>query len=152
MKVLKQTTKTIELPGHTLGSIGVDVEEKHLLVGDTLDNWITPGTGHLYSDREALYKMRIRFEALVIELFIMAMENLRKTENERIANFLNVSRRNIKKSFGKESKMMRCNVRTMNGWSRCLIQWIQCDKFMIRVLPIGGRVFFSKNFEPFEFS
>ena len=48
--------KIIEMPGHTLGSIGVDVEEKHLLVGDALDNWITPGTGHLYFDKEALYK------------------------------------------------------------------------------------------------
>ena len=48
--------KIIELPGHTLGSIGVDVEEKHLFVGDALDNWITPGTGHLYFDKEALYK------------------------------------------------------------------------------------------------
>ena len=48
--------KIIEMPGHTLGSIGVDVEEKHLLVGDALDNWITPATGHLYFDKEALYK------------------------------------------------------------------------------------------------
>ena len=48
--------KIIEMPGHTLGSVGVDVEEKHLLVGDALDNWITPGTGHLYFDKEALYK------------------------------------------------------------------------------------------------
>lgn len=34
----------------------MDVEEKYLLVGDALDNWIFPGTGHLYYDREALYK------------------------------------------------------------------------------------------------
>ena len=46
--------KIIELPGHTAGSIGVDVEGTDLLVGDALDNWITPGTGHLYSDRDAL--------------------------------------------------------------------------------------------------
>jgi glyoxylase-like metal-dependent hydrolase (beta-lactamase superfamily II) len=43
-----------ELPGHTKGSIGVDVEQKNLLVGDALDNWILPATGHLYSDRSAL--------------------------------------------------------------------------------------------------
>ena len=54
----------IELPGHTLGSIGVDVEEKNLLVGDALDNWITPGTGHLYFDKEALYKSADRIRSL----------------------------------------------------------------------------------------
>ena len=48
--------KVIELPGHTLGSIGVDVEGKHLLVGDALDNWIRPGVGHLFYDREAVKK------------------------------------------------------------------------------------------------
>ena len=45
-----------ELPGHTLGSIGVDVEEEHLFVGDELDNWINPGIGHLYYDFEAIKK------------------------------------------------------------------------------------------------
>ena len=48
--------KIIELPGHTLGSIGVDVEEEHLFVGDELDNWIKPGVGHLYYDPEAIKK------------------------------------------------------------------------------------------------
>ena len=46
--------KIIGLPGHTLGSIGVDVEEKHLFVGDELDNWIRPGVGHLYYDLDAI--------------------------------------------------------------------------------------------------
>ena len=46
----------LELPGHTLGSIGVDVEEEHLFVGDELDNWINPGIGHLYYDFEAIKK------------------------------------------------------------------------------------------------
>jgi glyoxylase-like metal-dependent hydrolase (beta-lactamase superfamily II) len=46
--------KIIGLPGHTLGSIGVDVEEKHLFVGDELDNWIRPGVGHLYYDFDAI--------------------------------------------------------------------------------------------------
>ena len=40
--------KIIGLPGHTNGSIGVDVDEKHLLVGDALDNWLRPALGHLY--------------------------------------------------------------------------------------------------------
>jgi glyoxylase-like metal-dependent hydrolase (beta-lactamase superfamily II) len=48
--------KIIGLPGHTLGSIGVDVEGKHLLVGDELDNWIRPGVGHLYYDIDAIKK------------------------------------------------------------------------------------------------
>ena len=48
--------KVIELPGHTFGSIGIDVEEKHLFVGDELDNWIKPGVGHLYTDFEAIKK------------------------------------------------------------------------------------------------
>ena len=46
--------KIIELPGHTLGSIGVDVEGTHLFVGDELDNWIRPGVGHLYYDLDAI--------------------------------------------------------------------------------------------------
>ena len=48
--------KVIELPGHTLGSIGVDVESKYLIVGDALDNWIKPGIGHLFYDRGAVKK------------------------------------------------------------------------------------------------
>ncbi len=42
--------RIIELPGHTAGSIGVDVEGTDLIVGDALDNWIIPATGHLYSN------------------------------------------------------------------------------------------------------
>ena len=42
--------KIIGLPGHTKGSVGVDVEGKYLIVGDELDNWISPATGHLYND------------------------------------------------------------------------------------------------------
>lgn len=48
--------KIIELPGHTRGSIGIDVDEKHLFVGDELDNWIKPGIGHLYNDLVAIRK------------------------------------------------------------------------------------------------
>ena len=56
--------RVIELPGHTLGSIGVDVEEKHLLVGDELDNWIRPGVGHLFYDRNAIEKSAEKIRAL----------------------------------------------------------------------------------------
>jgi glyoxylase-like metal-dependent hydrolase (beta-lactamase superfamily II) len=44
--------KVIELPGHTKGSIGVLAGGDKILVGDALDNWITPGMGHLYYDKE----------------------------------------------------------------------------------------------------
>ena len=56
--------KVVELPGHTLGSIGVDVEGKHLIVGDALDNWIRPGIGHLYYDRDALRKSAEKIRAM----------------------------------------------------------------------------------------
>lgn len=56
--------KVIELPGHTLGSIGLDVEGRHLLVGDALDNWIRPGTGHLFYDKEATRKSAEKIRTL----------------------------------------------------------------------------------------
>ncbi len=54
----------IELPGHTKGSIGVDVAGSGLLVGDALDNWICPATGHLYTDLEALRNSAEKIRAL----------------------------------------------------------------------------------------
>ena len=48
--------RILELPGHTKGSIGVDVARKKLIVGDALDNWIFPSTGHLYSNFSDLKK------------------------------------------------------------------------------------------------
>ena len=56
--------RVIELPGHTLGSIGVDVEEKDLIVGDALDNWLRPGVGHLFYDRDAIEKSAEKIRAL----------------------------------------------------------------------------------------
>ena len=56
--------KVIELPGHTLGSIGVDVEGKHLIVGDALDNWIRPGIAHLFHDRDAVRKSAEKIRAM----------------------------------------------------------------------------------------
>ena len=46
--------KVVELPGHSMGSIGLLVSDDVILVGDALDNWIKPGMGHLYTDIEAL--------------------------------------------------------------------------------------------------
>ena len=56
--------KIIGLPGHTKGSIGVDVEGRDLIVGDALDNWISPATGHLYSDLEEIKKTAEKIRAL----------------------------------------------------------------------------------------
>ena len=56
--------KILELPGHTKGSIGVDVEGTDLIVGDALDNWITPATGHLYCDKDALKTSAEKIRAL----------------------------------------------------------------------------------------
>ncbi|MBR5658952.1 MAG: MBL fold metallo-hydrolase [Lachnospiraceae bacterium] len=56
--------RVLELPGHTYGSIGLDVDEKHLLVGDALDNWVKPGVAHLYHDLEASQKTAEKIRAL----------------------------------------------------------------------------------------
>ena len=56
--------KIIELPGHTNGSIGVDVEEKYLLVGDALDNWVLPGMGHLYYNLDDIKNSFDKIKAL----------------------------------------------------------------------------------------
>ncbi|MBR5418544.1 MAG: MBL fold metallo-hydrolase, partial [Clostridiales bacterium] len=56
--------KILETPGHTNGSISVDVAGKHLLVGDALDNWIKPGNAHLYYDKEATKKSMEKLRAL----------------------------------------------------------------------------------------
>ena len=56
--------KIIDLPGHTNGSIGVDVEEKHLLVGDAMDNWVLPGMGHLYYNLDDIKKTYDKIKAI----------------------------------------------------------------------------------------
>lgn len=45
--------KVVELPGHSMGSIGLLVADDAFMVGDALDNWIKPGMAHLYTDPEA---------------------------------------------------------------------------------------------------
>lgn len=44
----------IALPGHTRGSIGVDVDRKHLIVGDALMNMFYPTVSMLYNDKEKM--------------------------------------------------------------------------------------------------
>lgn len=56
--------KILELPGHTRGSIGLDVEGKNLLVGDALDNWICPATGHLFCDFDLIKKTSEKIKSL----------------------------------------------------------------------------------------
>lgn len=56
--------RIIELPGHTNGSVGLDVEGKHLLVGDALDHWISAATGHLYYDMDALKRSAARIASM----------------------------------------------------------------------------------------
>ena len=56
--------KILELPGHTRGSIGLDVEGKNLLVGDALDNWICPATGHLFCDFDLIKKTAEKIKSL----------------------------------------------------------------------------------------
>lgn len=46
--------KIIALPGHTDGSIGVDVENKALIVGDALMNMFYPTVSMLYHDKKQM--------------------------------------------------------------------------------------------------
>ena len=56
--------KIIELPGHTIGSIGLDVEGRDLIVGDALDNWVCPEKAHLYFNSDAVEKSAIKIRNL----------------------------------------------------------------------------------------
>jgi len=46
--------KVVGLPGHTKGSIGIDVGGKNLLVGDALMNIFYPTVSMLYNDEKAM--------------------------------------------------------------------------------------------------
>lgn len=46
--------KVIGLPGHTKGSIGIDVNEKELIVGDALMNIFCPTVSLLYNDEKTM--------------------------------------------------------------------------------------------------
>ncbi len=46
--------KVISLPGHTNGSIGIDVMEKDLIVGDALMNMFYPTVSMLYHDKSVM--------------------------------------------------------------------------------------------------
>ena len=48
--------QVVELPGHTDGSIGLDVDKKDLIVGDALMNMFYPTVSMLYHDRKAMLR------------------------------------------------------------------------------------------------
>lgn len=56
--------KIIELPGHTNGSIGIEVEEKDLIVGDALMNIFYPTVSMLYHDKTAMLESAKRISNL----------------------------------------------------------------------------------------
>ena len=56
--------RIIALPGHTKGSIGVDVEEKHLIVGDALMNMFYPTVSMLYNDRAKMLESARRISGI----------------------------------------------------------------------------------------
>lgn len=56
--------KIIALPGHTDGSIGVDVDNRHLLVGDALMNMFYPTVSMLYHDKNAMLKSARKISGL----------------------------------------------------------------------------------------
>lgn len=46
--------RIISLPGHTDGSIGIDVDEERLIIGDALMNMFYPTVSMLYHDKEQM--------------------------------------------------------------------------------------------------
>ncbi|MFG6364186.1 MBL fold metallo-hydrolase [Schaedlerella sp.] len=54
----------MELPGHTKGSIGLDVEGRAVIVGDALMHMLRPGAASIYADREKLKESAKRITAL----------------------------------------------------------------------------------------
>ncbi|MBR4224587.1 MAG: MBL fold metallo-hydrolase [Oscillospiraceae bacterium] len=54
-------------PGHTYGSVCVEVSGKGLIVGDAMDNWVLPGRGHLYTDLAAAKASYEKIRALGAE-------------------------------------------------------------------------------------
>ena len=56
--------KIISLPGHTKGSIGIDVMERDLIVGDALMNLFYPTVSMLYHDRTAMLQSAARISGM----------------------------------------------------------------------------------------
>lgn len=56
--------RIMELPGHTRGSIGIDIKEKAVIVGDALMNMFYPGLSMIYWDRKEMIKSADKISAL----------------------------------------------------------------------------------------
>lgn len=54
----------IALPGHTEGSIGVDVEQSHLIVGDALMNMFYPTVSMLFHNKNDMLESAIKISRL----------------------------------------------------------------------------------------
>ncbi len=46
--------RIVELPGHTKGSIGIDIEERDFIVGDALMNMFKPEISLIYENKRQL--------------------------------------------------------------------------------------------------
>lgn len=58
------SAEIVRVPGHTGGSIAVDIGGKHLIVGDALMNMFYPTVSMLYHDRSAMLKSAEKISAL----------------------------------------------------------------------------------------
>ena len=58
------SASVIGLPGHTDGSIGLDIAGRALIVGDALMNMFWPTISMLYHDREVMLRSVAKIEAL----------------------------------------------------------------------------------------
>lgn len=56
--------RIVALPGHTEGSIGLDVEETNLVVGDALMNMFYPTVSMLFHNREAMLESAEKISTL----------------------------------------------------------------------------------------
>lgn len=56
--------RVMELPGHTRGSIGLDIDEKDVIVGDALMNMFYPGLSMIYCDREEMVRSADKISVL----------------------------------------------------------------------------------------
>ena len=60
--------KVVELPGHTKGSIGVEIED-NLFVGDALMNMFYPTVSMLYVDEQEILLLLQKDESLIFKPF-----------------------------------------------------------------------------------
>ena len=58
------SAEILSVPGHTDGSIAIDVSEKYLIVGDALMNMFYPTVSMLYHDKQAMLESAERISGL----------------------------------------------------------------------------------------